>query len=159
MNSGWFQEKWMHDQGQRNNETNTRKRKEKKKSSLVLKATIESKCKQRLKQTKKALEMFVNATQSASDEDLADWLQANCRGLRATASVLRQWKQQGYELDGILSLIGARSIGLKARLKLNHGQWQCLLSMHDQILRGDLTYEGSDEIWPPPHVFCDTKIT
>ena len=142
-NCDWFEEKWMYDQvGDASNQG--RKRKGKKKTSVVLKATIEGKCKQKLKVCKKFMHTFVDAVEHASNDELSVWLQANCRGLRITVKQLKAWEQEGYALDGIFDLIGARSMGLKDRLKLNHGQWQCLLSMHDQILRGDISYDVSD---------------
>ena len=142
-NCAWFEDEWMHQQPKPNaNDRNARRGKGKKKNRQMLKATIESKCKQRLKQQKKVMNQFMERIESASDEQLAAWSKTNCRGLKLSTTELKTWKEKsGYEMEGIMHLIGAETVGLQNQLGLSKGRWQALLSMHDQVMRGEIAYD------------------
>ena len=149
-NCEWFQESWLYQQP---NGAASRKKKGKKKTKDMLKVTIESKCKSRLKKQKKLMQNFVDAVENSTQQDIVKWSQENFRGLKLSMKQLNAWKEKGFEMEGIMGLITGQTVDLQQQLQLSHGRWQALLSMHDQIIRGDVKFAAavdSDGVFHSP---------
>jgi len=150
----WFDDDWIYENPGANG-----KAKGKKKNSKVLRTFIMSKCKGRMKDLKSRFMVPArNAIRSARVEDIYLFLRAHCRSLNASEGQLRDWRDQGYELEGMLELISERTNDLKGKLGLTDGQWNHLITLHDKIFSGDIKFEIARKETGTSFMSVDTLI-
>eukprot|EP01083_Nonionella_stella_P156775 508062_1 len=130
----WFDNKLMF-KGSANGSKGTIKKR------LNLMSQIKTSCGTRMRSLRQTLSTFIDQIGNASPEDQSKWLCSKSISFRPSSEQVLAYEEQGFGIPQIFELVNKRSLGLGEALSLSAGAWQSLLSLHDEVLRGDIKYD------------------
>eukprot|EP01083_Nonionella_stella_P020550 56986_1 len=130
----WFDNKLMF-KGSANGSKGTIKKR------LNLMSQIKTSCGTRMRSLRQTLSTFIDQIGNASPEDQSKWLCSKSISFRPSSEQVLEYEEQGFGIPQIFELVNKRSLGLGEALSLSAGAWQSLLSLHDEVLRGDIEYD------------------
>eukprot|EP01084_Bolivina_argentea_P089728 161847_1 len=142
---GWFKLEWMYE-----NRGDTGGRGKVKKVAF-LRSTIENKCDSRLRVSLKNLTVFIELFGKASREDQYIFLNNCSLGFRVSKDELAVWDSAGFGVAQIFVLIAKRTVGLRDRLQMSVGTWTTMVSVVDEIIRGEVTFNAPNEVMNDNH--------